>query len=74
LAFRSAWAVLAAAGIYGAIGRKVAALGARAWDRRVTTSGIAKIGFIVRAWREARQRVTLYPPQPRDPALWTRPR
>ena len=74
LAFRSAWAVLAAAGIYVAIGRKVAALGARAWDRRVTTSGIAKIGFIVRAWREARQRVTLYPPQPRDPALWTRPR
>jgi phytoene synthase len=66
--------VLAAAGIYGAIGRKVAALGARAWDRRVTTSGIAKIGFIVRAWREARQRVVLYPAQPRDPALWTRPR
>lgn len=74
LPFRSAWAVLAAAGIYGAIGRKVAALGARAWDRRVTTSGIAKIGFIARAWREARQRARLYPPQPRDPALWTRPR
>jgi phytoene synthase len=74
LAFRSAWAVLAAAGIYGAIGRKVAALGARAWDRRVTTSGIAKIGFIVRAWREATQLATLYPPQPRDPGLWTRPR
>jgi phytoene synthase len=74
LPFRSAWAVLAAAGIYGAIGRKVAAFGARAWDRRVSTSGIAKIGFIVRAWREARQRATLYPPQPRDPALWTRPR
>lgn len=74
LAFRSAWAVLAAAGIYGAIGRKVAALGARAWDRRVSTSGLAKIGFILRAWREAMQRATLYPPQPRDPSLWTRPR
>ncbi len=74
LAFRSAWAVLAAAGIYGAIGRKVAMLGARAWDRRVSTSGIAKVGFIVRAWREATQRATLYPSQPRDPALWTRPR
>jgi 15-cis-phytoene synthase len=74
LPFRSAWAVLAAAGIYGAIGRTVAALGARAWDRRVSTSGLAKIGFIVRAWREARRRARLYPPQPRDPALWTRPR
>jgi phytoene synthase len=74
LPFRSAWAVLAAAGIYGALGRKVAMLGARAWDRRVSTSGVAKIGFIVRAWREATQRATLYPPQPRDPSLWTRPR
>ena len=47
LAFRSAWAVLAAADIYGAIARHVAALGPGAWDRRVTTSGLAKGGMIV---------------------------
>ena len=74
LAFRSAWAVLAAADIYGAIARQVAALGPRAWDKRVSTSGAAKIGMMVRAWGQARGRHALYPEQPRDPALWTRPR
>lgn len=74
LPFRSAWAILAAAGIYGAIGRGVAALGTRALDGRVSTSGIAKIAMIGRAWGETLQRRTLYPPSPRDPALWTRPR
>lgn len=74
LSFRSAWAVLAAAAIYGAIGRRVAALGARAWDARVTTSGAAKIALIARAWGEARWRRTRFPPTPRDPGLWTRPR
>ncbi len=74
LPFRSAWAVLSAAGIYGAIGRGVATRGAHAWDRRVSTSMAAKLGFIARAAREAMQRGTLYPPAPRDPTLWTRPR
>jgi phytoene synthase len=74
LAFRSAWAVLAAADIYGAIGRGVAALGARAWDKRVSTSGMAKLAMIARAWRQARRRDLLYPPTPRDPTLWMRPR
>ena len=73
LAFRSAWAVLAAAGIYGAIGRKVAELGPRAWDVRVGTSGSAKLGFMQRAFGEARRRRTLYPPSARDATLWTRP-
>ncbi len=73
LAFRSAWAVLAAAGIYGAIGRKVAELGPRAWDVRVGTSGSAKLGFMQRAFSEARRRRTLYPPSARDATLWTRP-
>ena len=36
LPFRARWAVLSARGIYGRIGRKVGALGASAWDRRVT--------------------------------------
>jgi hypothetical protein len=39
LPFRSAWAVLAAAGIYGDIARKVAALGEHAWDHRLKTGG-----------------------------------
>jgi len=74
LPLRSAWAVLAAAGIYGAIGREVAARGEHAWDTRVSTSGAAKIAMIAQAFREALRRRTLYPPAPRDPALWTRPR
>ncbi len=71
---RAAWAVLAAANIYGAIGRTVAARGERAWDTRVGTSKAAKIGFILRAAYEARGRARLYPPVPRDPGLWARPR
>ena len=74
LAFRSAWAVLAAADIYGAIARQVAALGPRAWDKRVSTSGAAKIAMMARAWGQARRRHALYPEQARDPALWARPR
>lgn len=73
LGFRSAWAVLAAAKIYGDIGRKVAALGGQAWDARVTTSASEKLGAIWRAWREARSRVRRFPPTPRG-ELWTRPR
>jgi len=71
LPFRSAWAVLAAAGIYGAIGREVARRGTAAWNARVTTSKAAKIGFIARAGLEA---ATRRDAAPRDPALWTRPR
>ena len=74
LSFRSAWAVLAAADIYGGIARAVAALGSHAWDRRVTTSALAKVGMIGRASGEALRRGALYPPAARDPALWTRPR
>ena len=74
LSFRSAWAVLSAAGIYGAIGRTVAARGEHAWDHRVTTSGAQKLGFIAKAAREAAARKRLYPRTARDPGLWTRPR
>ncbi|MGP7795000.1 phytoene/squalene synthase family protein [Sphingomonas sp. CLY1604] len=73
LSFRSAWAVLAAAAIYGAIGRKVARLGPRAWDARVTTSKADKLRFIARAAVEARGRGAL-PFVARDAGLWTRPR
>ena len=70
---RSAWAVLAAANIYGAIGREVAALGEHAWDHRVTTSRAAKARFVAQAGWQAARRRALYPPVPRD-GLWTRPR
>jgi phytoene synthase len=71
LSFRSAWAVLAAAEIYGAIGREVAARGTAAWDARVSTSGAAKLGFIARAgFAAARRRDGAA----RDAGLWTRPR
>lgn len=74
LPFRAAWAVLAAAGIYGDIGRAVAARGEHAWDHRVTTSRLAKLGWIARAGGQAARGARLYPPASRDPGLWTRPR
>ncbi len=56
LPFRAAWAVLAAAGIYGDIAREVRARGSRAWDRRVITSKAAKLGWIARAgWQAIRR-------------------
>jgi 15-cis-phytoene synthase len=71
LPFRSRWAVLSAAEIYGAIGREVARRGERAWDRRVTTGKAQKIGFIARAAFDA---AAGRGGPPRDPSLWTRPK
>ncbi len=70
LPFRSAWAVLAAADIYGGIARKVRLRGPHAWDSRTTTSGGEKLAAIVKAWTQARFRA----PIPRPAGLWTRPR
>ena len=53
LPFRSRWAVLAAAGIYGDIAREVARRGDRAWDERVITTKAAKAGWVVKALRQA---------------------
>ena len=47
LPFRARWAVLAAARIYGAIGRRVAALGDTAWDGRVVVPRRAKLAFLI---------------------------
>lgn len=74
LPFRSAWAVLAAAGIYGAIGRTVAARGDHAWDHRVIITRRAKLALIARAAIEAARRGALYPAASRDNHLWTRPK
>jgi 15-cis-phytoene synthase len=73
LGFRSAWAVLAAAGIYGAIADKVTQAGEHGWDRRIATSGLDKLGWIVRSFGQALKRRQLFRPAPRD-ELWTRPR
>ena len=73
LSRRSAWAVLAAAGIYGDIARKVAERGGAAWDHRVTTSKWEKLAWIARSWVAARGRMAI-PDTPRPPELWTRPR
>ncbi|WP_010544545.1 phytoene/squalene synthase family protein [Sphingomonas elodea] len=70
LSFRSAWAVLAAADIYGGIARKVRTRGGQAWDSRTTTSGGEKLAAIAKAWGAARRRA----PTPRPAGLWTRPR
>jgi phytoene synthase len=53
LPFRSRWAVLAAAGIYGDIAREVARRGEAALDARVVTSGPAKLAWVVRAFLQA---------------------
>jgi phytoene synthase len=53
LPFRSRWAVLAAAGIYGRIGRRVAALGANAWEQRVAVPRREKAAILVSALGEA---------------------
>ncbi len=47
LPFRARWAVLAAARVYGAIGRRVASLGASAWETRVVVPRREKIGFLL---------------------------
>jgi phytoene synthase len=56
LPFRSAWAVLAAAGIYGDIARKVIAKGAAALDERVYTTRREKLGWLFKSWRQALNR------------------
>lgn len=56
LAFRQRWAVLSAAGIYGAIAREVERLGAHAWDHRVRIPGRRKAVLALKALGEARGR------------------
>lgn len=53
LRFRQRWAVLAAANIYGAIGREVVRRGDAAWDRRVHTGLFNKIRHTTAAFKEA---------------------
>jgi len=70
LPFRSRWAVLSAANIYGAIARKVVARGEHAWDSRTVIGKRRKLVFMAQALAQCAM-----PPAPyeRD-RLWTRPR
>ncbi len=68
LGFRQRWAVLSAAGIYGAIGRKVGAAGPHAWDHRITTGRGEKLGFVLRGLWQA----LTPPPRLAEPLKWDR--
>ena len=52
LKFRQRWAVLSAANIYGAIGEEVVQQAELAWDHRVYTSFLEKIGHVFSALKE----------------------
>jgi len=72
---RAAWAVLAAAGIYGDIAREVARRGGAAWDDRIVTPKREKLGWIAKAGMQAIGRAQRWPgATPRPATLWTRPR
>ena len=53
LRMRQRWAILSAANIYGAIGREVRQQRELAWDRRVHTNAMQKLGHTARAGIEA---------------------
>ncbi len=69
LPFRQRWAILAAARIYGAIGRRVVGLGTRAWDHRVVIGRLEKLRHVAAAFGEA---VRNKPEEPPEPPAWTR--
>ena len=69
LPFRSRWAVLAAANIYGAIGRKVLDRGQLAWDTRTRVSGPEKAWHVTTALFQA---VWNRPSGPSEPIIWSR--
>ena len=72
LPYRSAWAILAAAGIYGDIARKVAKRGSHAWDIRISTSKNEKLGWVAKAaWQAMRRKQSALSSRN---SLWTRPR
>jgi phytoene synthase len=72
---RAAWAVLAAAGIYGDIAREVARRGGGAWDDRVVTRKAEKLAWVAKAGVQAIGRARRWPrATPRPSSLWTRPR
>lgn len=76
LQFRQRWAILAAANIYGAIGRKVEARGGHAWDHRVRTTKAEKLRLVlgagIEAWRASPQAARAPGPSRRELAALAR--
>lgn len=68
LPFRSRWAVLSAAGIYGDIAREVAKRGSAAWNHRVVTTKAQKAAWVAKAFGQA---ITNRPPAFDRNDLWT---
>lgn len=68
LPFRQRWSVLAATEIYGAIARKIRERGPAAWDHRVRTGHLAKLGLVARAFFAAFKDA----PEPEPMPRWTR--
>ena len=69
LPFRSRWAVLSAAAIYGEVATRAVQLGTAAWDQRISISKAEKFRLVGQAFAEA-----LRPAAPVSRAgLWTRP-
>ena len=69
LPFRSRWAVLSAASIYGEIAREVDRRDAQAWDHRVVVGKRQKAWLVVRALGQA---IGNRPPARNRAGLWTR--
>lgn len=70
LPFRSRWAVLSAARIYGGIAEEVARRGGSAWDRRVVVPKQTKLAHVIAAALESAGT----PSGTDRSGLWTRPR
>ena len=69
LPFRSRWAVLSAAAIYGEVATRAVELGPRAWDKRISIYRAEKFMLVAGAGIEA-----LLPPRKFSrEGLWTRP-
>ena len=72
LSWRAAWAVLAAARIYGGIGRKVRDAGPDGLDRRMSTTRAEKLRAVAVALTETMTRKSRWPlPGPVRTGLWT---
>jgi phytoene synthase len=74
LSWRAAWAVLAAARIYGGIGRKVRDTGPDALDGRMSTSRNEKLASVAASLGDTLARKSRWPaPGPARAGLWTMP-
>ena len=69
LPFRSRWAVLSAARIYGAVAERAVALGEKAWDQRISIPRSEKFGLVLLALVDSLAAPKVVSRQ----GLWTRP-